>query len=167
MFNGLTNIIYAELYFMFKRNAIYLSYMFADCSNLQSVKIIDDDIEYIVNMKGMFYNCVSLQSVSFQSSYNYISRNSIDLSYMFYNCKSFTTFDININYLKVSNAIEMFYNCISLGSFTFKPYFTDSSINMRKMFYNCVKITNIELSIYHYCGSGYGYSCDPAAYAAV
>ena len=150
MFNGLTNIIYAELSGMFNLNKIYLSYMFAHCTNLISVKILDDDIEYIVNMQGMFYNCVSLKSVYFQTSNPRVSLNYIDLSYMFYNCKNFITFGINIYNFKVSNAREMFYNCISLGSFIFSPYLVSSPIDMSKMFYNCKAITHIEFSI-NYC----------------
>ena len=97
-------------------------------------------------MNSMFYNCISLKSISLQT-FGRNTDNQIDFSYMFYNCKNLESITINNgNKFKVGNMNSMFYNCNSLKSIDLR-YFNGTypySINVDNLFYNCFNLTKVE-----------------------
>ena len=94
----------------------------------------------------MFSNLESIISVHI----NHVFGNNCDLSYMLSNCinlKNFT-YDTycNSSHL-ITDTIGMFYNCISLNSFSFYNLYMSSpntyKRNMSYMFYNCQMLNSI------------------------
>ena len=70
MFNDLDTITSVTIKNMFIQNCA-LAYMFKNCINLKSVTFEDlgQQKHAIKNMRGMFYNCQSLESFSFKGLY--------------------------------------------------------------------------------------------------
>ena len=119
--------------------------MFHKIKNLISVSFTPMFSEYdIVNMKGMFSECINLKSIEFGSP---IPKNIKDFSFMFDNCKSIT--DIKLNNIITKNAIDisyMFSKCSSLKSIDLKSLDTTKVIEMSGLFYECTSLTQIDLS---------------------
>ena len=123
-----------------------MSYMFYNCTNLESIDSKANVLyKYINDMRYMFYNCISLKKVNY---YGY-SNTFINMSYLFYNCHNLESIEMTSfqNY-DISDVNLMFYNCTSLLSLKFHPYKIKSNISMAKMFYNCKSIKNIILNVY-------------------
>ena len=137
MFCNLTNINYIYMYYMFG-NICNLSYIFKNCYNLRSFSyLINYNAHSIVDMKAMFYNCLSLLTFYFHDL-TFLLFFEANMSYMFYNCKNllYVSFDshliTNINDLK-----GMFYNCISLRFINLQRIQPNRFIDVSYMFYNC------------------------------
>ena len=169
MFSDLKNITEVYISGLIGYNSIF-TYTFSNCVNLRKITISISYDRYcaIQNMKGMFYNCQSLLSFSFDylyldyydyiyscsscSDHYYRYYHDIDMSYMFYNCtslKNITTYHI-IQYVTDMN--HMFYNCISLTSINLNRFITrdDFHINFSYLFYNCNSLARIDFNSTHY-----------------
>ena len=149
MFSNLKNIDEVYIHHLLGIHSIF-SFTFSNCVNLKKITI---DEEYnrnsaIKDMSGMFYNCQSLTSFSFNNLYlelydNYYNNlyNNIDMSYMFYNCTSlkFITRNNNRDFRYISDMSYMFYNCISLTSINLEKFLTRETtyIDLSYMFFNC------------------------------
>ena len=164
MFSNLENIISVHMNYMFANNII-MSYMFYNCSNLESFTYNTDyDISHTMkDMSYMFYNCLSLKSFQFKNLYmdyyyyyesSYYDKeksqtvytssyyyNYIDMSYMFHNCQSLESVICDSNIRKyITGMKKMFYNCFSLTSLTLTRIVTNNHIDVSYMFYNCSKL---------------------------
>ena len=118
------------------------SYMFFNCQSLNSINF-NSNIE-TNDMKGMFYNCISLENLNLANikTNNYY----IDVSYMFYNCYKMNNFIGPSGSIIIKEMKYMFYNCSSLNKVDFN-YFkgaSNSYINMSYLFYNCSNLEKIE-----------------------
>ena len=140
LFNNLANIVYAHLIYINNDNC-NMSYMFCNCTNLESFYYSSYYYYDIVDMRRMFYNCLSLKEISFNNFIGYSSY--VNMSYLFYNCHSLSNVPCNFNSFDISDTREMFYNCTSLESIYFYPRNVLSEINMTRMFYNCTNIRTI------------------------
>ena len=117
--------------------------MFHKIKNLISVSFTPMFSEYdIVNMKGMFSECINLKSIEFGSP---IPKNIKDFSFMFCNCKSLAS--INLNNFNTSNALDisyMFSKCSSLTSIELKSFNTNNVVDMGGLFYECSSLSSID-----------------------
>ena len=117
--------------------------MFHKIKNLISVSFTPMFSEYdIVNMKGMFSECINLKSIEFGSP---IPKNIKDFSFMFDNCKSLAS--INLNNFNTSNALDisyMFSKCSSLTSIELKSFNTNNVVDMGGLFYECSSLSSID-----------------------
>ena len=162
MFSNLKNINEVHIHNLLGLNNTF-SYTFSNCTNLKKVTINGTySKEHVIqNMKGMFYNCQSLETFSFRNLYldyyeekmetyeydtysetiPYYFYNNIDMSYMFYNCTNLKSIT-DINDAKyISDMSYLFYNCISLTTIDLKMFSTvDDFINTSFMFYNCQQL---------------------------
>ena len=72
-----------------------MSYMFYNCQNIKLIIGNNNFKYYISDMRKMFYNCLSLESIDLTKfitrSYNYIN-----VSYIFYNCQKLKTIQFSI-----------------------------------------------------------------------
>ena len=130
--------------------SIDLSYMFYNCSKLTHFN--NSQYIYTYNMEFMFYNCYSLKRIGFYYLGGYYTY--INMSYLFYNCYNLVSIQ-DINYVSITDARKMFYNCSSLEYIDFNPRYIKSNTSMEKMFYNCTKLNEITLSIYKQSSSSY------------
>ena len=162
MFHNLENITEVYIHYLHGQHSKF-SYTFCNCINLEKMTIAADysDSYAISDMSGMFYNCQSLASFSFDKFYLDIYSvklneyyiyyyNHIDMSNMFYNCINLRTIEMYYNTGRYANYISnmnyMFYNCISLSSVYLARFQTDDYINLSHMFYNCQKLETITFS---------------------
>lgn len=89
LFNNNTNLMKIEIPFNIMK-IINSNYMFASCTSLEEVPIIDLTDDY--NMSYMFNSCMSLKEIQLQgrpSKINLTSQSTsstINMSFMFYNC---------------------------------------------------------------------------------
>ena len=136
--NILNNITYTRKETVYYYYEVNISYMFYNCTNLNSVTF-DNDMKYINDMRSMFYNCFSLTRVNLQRIQ---TDSNIDISFMFYNCyqlESYSINSINVNDIKL-----MFYNCSSIKEINLNNFNVSSNyINISRLFYNCKNLTNI------------------------
>ena len=119
-----------------------MSYMFYNCQSLNSTNYPKKDILYIGDMRGMFYNCTNLKEIileKFKTGPQLYSNS----SYMFYNCSSLESFKF-LSTFHTSDMNSMFYNCISLTSINLNNITTNNNINISRLFYNCSNLAKIE-----------------------
>ena len=110
---------------------------------LEKVKAMQN-ITACTNMSYMFSNCSSLQSLDL-SSFN--TSAVTNMSYMFYNCYSLQSLDLSsFNTSAVTNMAVMFHNCYSLQSLDLSSFNTSAVTNMSTMFYNCSSLQSLDLS---------------------
>ena len=121
--------------FIFHKYLTNLSYMFSDCSSLESIDLSSFNTTNVTNMASMFDCCSSLESIDF-SSFN--TTNVIDMQGMFYGCSSLKSIDLSsFNTTNVINMYGMFYGCSSLVSLDLSSFNTTNVYDMSWMFYDC------------------------------
>ena len=136
-----------KVYFYLKENEnVSLSYLFEGIENLIDFSFNEDYINNftIIDMQGMFLNCISLTYISF---YPFEGNDLVDISYLFSNCTSLES--LNLSSLISQNVKDMgnmFSDCIGLISLDISNFDSQNVINMTNLFYNCENLTSIDLS---------------------
>ena len=120
--------------------------MFSGFSNAVSIDLTNADFSKATNMYGMFFNCQSLESVTFAKDIN--TAKVLDMSYLFYVCSSLISIDLSgFNTGAVTNMNNMFAGCHLLKSVTFGKNFSTANVtNMSFMFFYCQSLKSIDLS---------------------
>ena len=160
MFSGANNIISVSMNNLLDNNC-NMSYMFSNCYGLEKFEYTSayNSNHLITDTIGMFYNCISLLTFSFNGLYmnqcnslnlcsnNYFYRY---MSYMFYNCQSLKNIVNSKDIRYVKDMKGMFYNCISLESLDLTKFQTDSCsdcyIDISYMLYNCKSLATFSLT---------------------
>lgn len=91
-----------------------LSYLFADCENLENITGLDNlNISNASNLSNMFYQCEKLATLDL-SGWN--TSNVTNMSNMFRNCESLKTIYVDDSWstASVSSSSNMFRECISI-----------------------------------------------------
>ena len=122
----------SEILMLFEKPLSDFTYMFSDSRNIISVEL-NNMLEGNCNMSYMFYNCYNLYEVKYISNDNpYLITDTIS---MFYNCISLPTFSFDdLNFGECSS---------SSGICSDDNYFYR---NMSYMFYNCQNLRTISLA---------------------
>ena len=165
MFSDLENIIEVHIDNLHKNDTIF-SFTFSNCINLKTISITTSYGENyaIKDMSGMFYNCQSLTSFSFNNLYLYYYGDHYYKSYCTPNTNCPSTYYSEAYYCdyrrchyhyyylvpdyKLYNKINMsymFYNCTNLKSISVDSYTRQNISDMSYMFYNCLSLTTINL----------------------
>ena len=124
---------------------INMSYMFYNCQNIKLIIGNNNFKNYISDMRKMFYNCLSLESIDLTKfiikSYNYIN-----VSHIFYNCQKLKTFQFSSSYFYISDIRYIFYNCSSIEEIDFGNFISTSNnyINMSSLLYNCNSLISVK-----------------------
>ena len=145
MFSNLTNITFANMNNI-TASKCDMSYLFLNCYKLEKVTSNKNNaaINAIGNMTGLFYNCYSLITFSFD---NFSMNSDINMSYMFYNCKTLETISSTKAISSINDMKGMFYNCISLMEINLNNFKTkDSGVDLSFMFYNCQELNSFILT---------------------
>ena len=96
------------------------------------------------NMRGMFWDCFSLEELNL-SNFNTI--NVTDMSDMFNGCSSLKKLNLsNFNTINVTNMASMFNGCSSIEEINLSNFNTDNVINMSEMFNGCSSLKELNLS---------------------
>lgn len=119
--------------------------MFSECSNLRTLILPDVFCtSNITNLRYMFSNCKSLQSVDL-SSWN--TSNVTNMSYLFLQCSELTSINLNgWNTSNVNDMTDMFYYCSSILSIDLSSFDTSKVTKMRRMFSQCSGLTELDLT---------------------
>ena len=108
---------------------IDMSYMFSDCTNLQTIPLISTG--NITNMSNMFSYCRSLQTIPLLDTSKVT-----DASSMFYNCSNLITLPNNFNFSICTNLSDMFYSA-GLTDYSFlETWVINPNANMDRMIDN-------------------------------
>ena len=140
------NISEIKIYYYFPENNTFsLSYFFAYVEKLTNFSFNDKYINNytISDMRGMFYGCSSLKSISFSS---FIGSHVIDISYLFGYCNFLLSVDFgsfNPDNLKFMNNI--FSYCDSLTKINLSNLKTNNVLDMSRMFFFCRSLTVLNL----------------------
>ena len=170
MFSNLENIAVVYIKNLIGGNSTFY-YTFSNCINLKKFTL---DIKYdnkyaIKDMSGMFFNCPSLTSFSFENfylnyygqwccyiydyyDYEYYNYYSYEYCNFYYDCEDDYydgSYDYQLDdhyelYNKI-NMSYMFYNCTDLKSITMNGQVYGNISNMEYMFYNCFSLESINL----------------------
>ena len=157
--NNINNEKNIKKFFIPKKEGIYTikikfydsitdcSYMFYDCSNINSIDLSSFDTEKVNNMSYMFKGCRNLENIDL-TSFN--TNNVENMSYMFSYCNKLNEIDLSsFNTKKVKNMSCMFNNCANLENINLSSFNTENVINMDYMFEYCTNIQNIDLSSFN------------------
>ena len=135
------------------------SYMFYNCSSLESLDLSNFDTSNVTSMTSMFRECSSLLSLDLSS---FDTSNVSSMSEMFYGCSSLSSLDLsnfdtsNVIYMK-----DMFYGCSSLSSLDLSSFDTSNVTFMTSMFSDCSSLSSLDLSNFdmgHVTSMGYMFS---------
>ena len=144
MFNGLSNIIKADLSEFISTNVEDMSNMFYKCSKLEEINLSNFSTESVINMDNMFYECDSLTSLDL-SNFNTLRVES--MKFMFYECNSLISLDLSsFNTPSLTTTYFMFNDCDKLISIDLSNFITSNVNNMQNMFGWCVSLISVDLS---------------------
>ena len=125
----------------------YMSEMFAQCSNLETLDLSHFNTENVVNMSKMFYGCTKLHDLNI-SSFN--TENVKYMNEMFDGCSSLETLDLshfNTRYVRKEGMNYMFNGCSSLTSLDVSNFTTDKpSMQLDGLFKGCSSLQTLDLS---------------------
>ena len=147
MFSNCTSLDSLDLSSFNTENVTNMSFMFFNCTSLASLDLSSFNTKSVTDMSSMFLLCTSLDSLNL-SSFN--TENVTDLSGMFCGCTSLTSLDLSsFNTENVTNMRSMFDDCTSLTSLDLSSFNTENVTNMIGMFYNCTSLTSLSLSSFN------------------
>lgn len=125
----------------------YMSEMFAQCSNLETLDLSHFNTENVVNMSKMFYGCTKLHDLNI-SSFN--TENVKYMNEMFDGCSSLETLDLshfNTRNVLYSGLNYMFNGCSSLSSLDVSNFTTDKPrMQLDGLFKGCSSLQTLDLS---------------------
>ena len=121
-----------------------MSYMFRDCSSLESLDLSSFNTANVTRMGSMFKYCSGLTSLDL-SKFN--TANVKDMSGMFWGCSGLTSLDLSsFNTAKVENMSYMFSDCSGLENLDLSSFNTAEVTDMHYMFPGCSGLTTIYVS---------------------
>lgn len=125
----------------------YMSEMFAQCSNLETLDLSHFNTENVVNMSKMFYGCTKLHDLNI-SSFN--TENVKYMNEVFDGCSSLETLDLshfNTRNVLYSGLNYMFNGCSSLSSLDVSNFTTDKPrMQLDGLFKGCSSLQTLDLS---------------------
>lgn len=132
----------------------YMSEMFAQCSNLETLDLSHFNTENVVNMSKMFYGCTKLHDLNI-SSFN--TENVKYMNEMFDGCSSLETLDLshfNTRNVLYSGLNYMFNGCSSLSSLDVSNFTTDKPrMQLDGLFKGCSSLQTLDLSSFSIGGA--------------
>lgn len=127
-------------------NVKSLEETFANCESLKIIDISSFDTKNVKFINLMFDNCKSLKQIIFPKDFNL--ENVINMGGLFYNCIELEEIDLSgIIAKKVEIMSRMFYGCINLKKINFgKEFYTSNVKTMDKMFYQCNNLKDMDIT---------------------
>ena len=124
---------------------VWSPYLFSDFTALTTIENLNQvNTDDVMDMSYMFENCSQLQSVDV-SSFN--TAKVTDMSSMFKDCKQLSGVDVSrFDTSKVSGMVAMFSGCSQLSSVDLSSFNTANVANMRYMFSGCSQLSSVDLS---------------------
>lgn len=118
------------------------SWMFAETSNITSIKFNNIKSMKLVNLTRMFNNCGKLTSLDLSS---FDTSNVTRLINLFYGCSSLVSLDLsNFNTSNLVRANSLFEGCTSLKTVDLSNFDMSNVTSYKNMFSRCDKLTHIK-----------------------
>ena len=138
--------IYPEQIEIKKYKNLNLKYMFFNCLSLVSLpsEISEWNIDDTIDISGIFKNCISLKSLPDLSQWN--TSNILDMNSIFHNCISLLSLpDLSKwNTDRVKDISSIFHNCISLKKLPdLSKWNTSNIIDINSIFFNCLSLESL------------------------
>ena len=134
--------------FIFNKLLTSTSYMFENCTSLESIDLSSFNTTSVKNMSHMFSDCSSLESIDL-SSFN--TTNVKNMSSMFDGCSSLESITLSsFNTTNVKNMSYMFSECSSLESIDLSSFNTTNVKNMKGMLSYCSSLKKKNIKIKNY-----------------
>lgn len=144
IFAGFTNLESIDLKYINTSNVINMGGMFSNCISLTDFDLSNFDTSNVTDMSGMFYNNVSLTLLNIS---NFNTSNVINMSGMFELCKNLTTLNIsNFDTSNVINMSNMFEECTNLATLNISNFDTHLVETMKLMFAGCTSLISLDVS---------------------
>ena len=124
-------------------NVTDMSSMFDDCHSLSSLDLSNFDTSNVTSMWGMFYYCSSLSSLDLSS---FDTSNVTSMGDMFSFCPLSSLDLSNFDTSNVTDMASMFTGCYSLSSLDLSSFDTSNVAGMNEMFYDCFSLSSLDLS---------------------
>lgn len=120
------------------------SYMFQNCTKLESVDVSNWNTSHIQNLEGLFYYCTSLKQVDLNS---WNISNTTNLGATFYRCQQLVELNIDKwDVSKVKNFASVFGYCANVKDLNLKEWKTSSAKTFYAMFDGCTHLTTLDVS---------------------
>ena len=118
--------------------------MFMRCSNLKYANLTSIKTKNVINMEHLFANCEILKTIEFPS-HNMIIVN--DINRMFFCCSSLESIDLSLfNTINVKDMSDLFNGCFALQSINISSFNTSNVKDMSRMFHCCSSLKSIDIS---------------------
>ncbi len=128
-------------------NVKSMSFMFSGCSMLRNLDVSGFNTADVCFMDGMFYGCSKLQNLDIT---NFSTTYVMDMSGMFLGCSSLSSLDLsNFDTSWAEDMSYMFTGCSSLTTLDLGSFNTEDLEDMREMFRECSNLRTI------YVGNGW------------
>ena len=112
-----------------------------------SIDLSNFDLTQVTAMTGMFADCTELKSIKFP---NVIASEVDDIDNLFENCYSLESIDLsNFKTPKLERMYSVFQNCINLKYINLSSFITSNVGGMNRLFYNCSSLESIDLSSFN------------------
>ena len=147
MFLDCDNLTTLDLSSFNTENVTDMSYMFAKCDSLQDVNISSFNIQNVTTMLSMFDGCKKLKAVDLSGD-SFISTHLANMDYMFYNCNSLesVTFGSRFTAENVTSMNSAFAYCTSLKKLDLSTFNTSNVTNMYELFEECKALESITVN---------------------
>ena len=120
------------------------SFMFQNCSSMQSLDVSGWDTSKVTNASMMFQGCESLTSLDV-SRWNTSRMTSV--TYMFNGCRSLTSLDVSRwDTSSMKDFFSMFQDCSSLNSLDVSRWNTSKITSLWCTFLGCTSLTTLDVS---------------------
>ena len=121
-----------------------VAWLCGELHSLKDVRFLSCDTSQVTNMRGMFYECINLESVNL-SEFN--TSNVTDMQEMFFNCNKVNNLDVSgFDTSKVMHMWGIFYGCSSLQSIDVSRFDTSNVTDMTSLFFKCSSLKSIDVS---------------------
>ena len=147
MFFNLSNLVSIEFSKQFKtEHMVNMRGMFKDCKSLQKLDISNFNTRKVTDFSYMFDNCISLESVVLD---HLDTRNARDISYMFSNCRKLHSLSLTkFNPVNIVDMTGLFYGCSSLKLINLGKFVTKKAEFMSYMFAGCSSLPSVKVSYF-------------------
>lgn len=124
-------------------NVTDMSYMFNNCTNLQSINLSSFDVTKVQYMNYMFNNCSSLMGLDL---HKFTTKSVTDISYMFSNTAKLEFLDLSgFDTSNVIYFMHMFENAASLTALDLANFNTKNGLSFSYMFANCANLKDLNI----------------------
>ncbi|MFS1377171.1 BspA family leucine-rich repeat surface protein [Enterococcus faecalis] len=121
-----------------------MSYMFTNCTGLQTLDVSNFDTSQVTDMNNMFAGCKALQTLDLS---NFNTNQVTDMAGMFSSCDKIQTVNVsNFDTSQVTNMRGMFSHCWELQALDVTKFDTSKVTDMSDMFYGCKELQTLDVS---------------------